>query len=107
MDHIYPEAQGGSSELSNLAFCCENCNGGKADKTHAVDHVTGEVCALFHPRKQSWEDHFDWTTGEVHVIGLTPVGRATLEALQLNNQAVVNMRLLLRMIGEHPPKATT
>jgi hypothetical protein len=106
VDHIVPEAGGGSSDPENLAFACENCNGNKSDKTHGFDAETGERVPLFHPRKDSWTDHFQWTENQQFITGLTATGRATVETLQLNHPAVVNMRLLLKMVGEHPPKDT-
>jgi len=38
------------------------------------------------------------------MVGTTPTGRATIEALQLNRGGVVNLRRLLYAVGEHPPK---
>ncbi|MCB0520156.1 MAG: HNH endonuclease [Saprospiraceae bacterium] len=106
IDHIVPEILGGSSELDNLAYACENCNGGKHTSTHATDPDTGLEVALFHPRKDRWADHFAWQENDINVKGLTPVGRATVAAMHLNHRAVVNMRILLKMVGEHPPKET-
>jgi hypothetical protein len=37
------------------------------------------------------------------MIGLTPVGRATIDRLQLNREGVINLRRILRAIEEHPP----
>jgi hypothetical protein len=37
------------------------------------------------------------------IIGLTPTGRATIEALHLNRANVVNLRRVLYALGEHPP----
>jgi hypothetical protein len=37
------------------------------------------------------------------VIGLTPIGRATIKALQLNREELVNLRRVLYAMGEHPP----
>jgi hypothetical protein len=37
------------------------------------------------------------------IIGLTPIGRTTVEALQLNREGVVNLRRVLYAMGEHPP----
>jgi hypothetical protein len=31
--------------------------------------------AIFNPRAQTWDEHFEWIT-ERHVPGLTPTGRA-------------------------------
>jgi hypothetical protein len=36
--------------------------------------------------------------------GLTPTGRASIEALHLNRLGLLNLRRLLYTIGEHPPK---
>jgi hypothetical protein len=38
------------------------------------------------------------------VIGKTPCGRATVEALRLNRFGVVNLRRLLRDANLHPPE---
>jgi hypothetical protein len=37
------------------------------------------------------------------IVGLTPTGRATVSALQINRPGVVNMRRALFAIGLHPP----
>ena len=37
------------------------------------------------------------------MIGITPCGRATVDALQLNRESVVNFRRILVAMGEHPP----
>ena len=36
------------------------------------------------------------------MMGLTPVGRATIGALKLNREEVCNLRAMLFIIGEHP-----
>ncbi len=35
---------------------------------------------------------------------ITPTGRATIEALQLNREGLVNLRRVLYAMGEHPSK---
>jgi HNH endonuclease len=102
-EHITPESQGGTSELDNLAQSCENCNGHKQIKTHAKDPQTGTLVALFHPRKELWNEHFVWAKDSVYMEGITPQGRATVICLHLNNASVLNMRRLLKLVGEHPP----
>jgi hypothetical protein len=37
------------------------------------------------------------------IFGLTPTGRATIDALQLNRPEVVNLRRVLRLSREYPP----
>jgi len=48
-------------------------------------------------------DHFCWDTSLLEIVGLTPTGRATVEALKLNRKEVCNLRAILFLIGEHPP----
>jgi hypothetical protein len=38
------------------------------------------------------------------MVGLTPVGRATVEALRMNHQKTINLRFILLLAGLHPPK---
>jgi hypothetical protein len=38
------------------------------------------------------------------IIGRTTTGRATVEAMDLNRPELLNLRRLLLMDGEHPPK---
>jgi len=69
----------------------------------AADSVSGEPVPLFHPRNHHWRDHFAWSEDGTEVLGLTPTGRATVVALQLNREGLVNLGRLLFAAGEHPP----
>ena len=103
MDHISPRSAGGSDESDNLAACCYRCNEFKGARTHANDPATGELVTLFNPRIQTWREHFSWANGGTHVVGLTPTGRATVVALRLNNEYVVEARTLWIAQDWHPP----
>jgi hypothetical protein len=104
-DHILPQSLGGATELANLAAACYRCNEFKGARTHAIDPESGELVALFNPRTQAWSDHFAWADGGTHVVGRTAVGRATVLALQLNNDLLVEARRLWSGRGWHPPTA--
>jgi 5-methylcytosine-specific restriction endonuclease McrA len=104
IEHITPKSRGGTGDLGNLAFACSGCNSFKYNKTSAEDPVTGEIVPLFNPRQSSWNEHFAWSQDFTLIIGLTPSGRATVEALQLNRDGAVNLRKVLFAMGEHPPK---
>lgn len=104
IDHIIPKSAGGSDERDNLAAACYRCNEFKWAKTHATDPATGEIVPLFNPRQQSWAEHFTWTNGGTHIAGLTSIGRATVIALRLNNEYVVESRALWVAQGWHPPQ---
>jgi hypothetical protein len=106
VEHIHPKSQGGPTTLDNLAFACAGCNGHKATRTSALDPETGVAVPLFHPRLQRWVDHFRWSEDATRVIGRTPTGRATVVALHLNRSGLVNLRRIMTLADEHPPRDT-
>lgn len=103
IDHIIPLARGGSDTPDNLALACFHCNRRKADKLTALDLDSGEEVALFNPRQDAWSEHFIWSSDGLFAIGLTPTGRATVEALELNRERAINIRAADRTVGHHPP----
>lgn len=103
VEHVIPISAGGDQiSLDNLALACANCNGSKATKATAVDPVGKATVTLFNPRAQQWQDHFIWSEDFSEVMGKTPTGRATVDALRLNRKEVVNLRQVLRKVGLHP-----
>ena len=104
VEHIIPRANGGLSMLENLALACEGCNNHKYDKVEAPDPVSGEIVPPYHPRRDRWDVHCAWSDDFTLIVGLTPIGRATVTTLFLNREGVVNLRRLLCAIGAHPPR---
>jgi HNH endonuclease len=102
-EHIVPISQGGTTVAENLALACHGCNNYKQSKTQGFDPVSAEIVSLYHPRKMSWRDHFAWSEDTSLSIGLTAIGRVTIILLRLNRVGVVNLRVVLRPIGKHPP----
>ncbi|MBC8123844.1 MAG: HNH endonuclease [Gemmatimonadaceae bacterium] len=82
VDHVIPEKHGGATEADNLAWTCWRCNRHKGSDLGSFDPATGDFTFLFHPRTQSWEEHFQLEQGTI--VGLTPEGRTTVRLLQLN-----------------------
>ena len=74
----------------NLWLACRLCNGYKGVQTEATDKQTKEAAQIFNPRRQNWNEHFEWDN-EV-IIGKTPTGRATVKALKLNNEIILPIR---------------
>lgn len=103
-EHIIPRYAGGETTLDNLALACFGCNSHKYTKTQAVDPETGDEVPLFHPRRHTWIEHFVWSDDFTQIIGQTPIGKATVEALQLNRSELINLRRVLYSVGEHPPQ---
>jgi hypothetical protein len=103
VEHILPRDKGGLTLLENLALSRQGCNNHKYNKVAGSDSVTKQVVPLFHPREQTWDDHFVWNDDYTQILGLTPIGRATVAALHLNREGLVNLRRVLYAVGEHPP----
>lgn len=104
IDHIVPQAQGGTDDEENLWLACRMCNGFKGAQTHARDPVTKHWVKLFNPRRQRWSRHFSWSENGTQIIGRTACGRATVVALQLNHIIAVTVRREWVAVGWHPPK---
>jgi hypothetical protein len=103
IDHVIPQARGGATVNDNLAYACQGCNSFKYTKTTAIDPISNVEVPLFHPRRQRWSEHFAWNADATLIIGVTATGRATVEALRLNRQELVNLRRVLYQMAEHPP----
>jgi hypothetical protein len=103
LEHIRPRSRRGRRSSANLALSCQGCNNHKYNRTKARDPITAELVVLFHPRRHNWREHFAWTEDGTQVLGLTPNGRATVDALRLNREALVNLRSVLVEVGLHPP----
>ncbi|HBR00661.1 MULTISPECIES: HNH endonuclease signature motif containing protein [unclassified Roseofilum] len=101
IDHIIPVVAGGETTSDNLALACVSCSLRKGARQQIKDSETGEVVNIFNPRQQRWHDHFAWNG--VEVIGLTPTGRATVNALHLNRPTMLAIRVEEELLGRHPP----
>ena len=74
-----------------FAFACWSCNLKKGPNLSGIDPETGQMAALFHPRKDAWLEHFSAHVGTliplgIEILGLTPIGRATVRVLGLNDE---------------------
>jgi hypothetical protein len=101
-EHIVPRAVGGTTDYENLCLACPTCNRWKADRTTALDATTEQYVPLFHPQQGNWNDHFIWSEDATTIIGLTPVGRATIALLRMNRPQLVRARRMWVAMGEHP-----
>jgi len=103
LDHIVPQAQGGTHDEDNLFLACPMCNSHKADRIEAVDSESAATVPFFNPRTEQWDDHFEWIEGGTVIRGKTPKGRATIAALNMNHPDIVTARRLWVIAGWHPP----
>lgn len=97
IDHVVAEKHGGPTEEKNLAYSCIFCNQCKGSDLTSIDQETGDVVALFHPRRDRWLDHFQIEEGKI--IPRTPTGRVTERLLKFNLPDRVAERELLLAVG--------
>jgi hypothetical protein len=104
IEHINPKSKGGTDDEVNLCLACSECNSHKASKTVEVDYLSLKKVKLFNPNLQKWTEHFDWDKNKTKIIGKTACGRATVAALQMNNDYLVTARSFWLITGLFPPK---
>jgi 5-methylcytosine-specific restriction endonuclease McrA len=90
VEHVIPKVHGGSDDVENLALACIDCNLHKGTNLTGIDPETNEITALFHPRRQVWEDHFQ--RQGIYVVGKTANGRTTIRVLNINSEDQVALR---------------
>jgi len=104
LDHILPRSLRGATDADNLALACPKCNTLKWLNVESIDPQTGEICRLFNPRVDAWEEHFRWSSGDqLKIDPLTAIGRATIQLLALNSPSRIEIRQWLAVLGRHPP----
>src|SRR3954469_15258053 len=94
IEHVVPRQHHGTDDPSNLALACIHCNLHKGPNVAGIDPDTGQVTPLFHPRRDTWADHF--ALRGPFIVGLTAVGRTTAYVLAMNapHQAELRVSLL-------------
>jgi hypothetical protein len=104
IEHLHPIAEGGTDDEENLWLACRNCNGFKHAKTRGIDPQTNIETAIFNPRTQVWNEHFEFSGNKTEIIGKTACGRVTVMALRLNFAQAVEARKVWISADWYPPK---
>lgn len=89
--------------MNDLALACQGCNNHKYNHISGMDPISGEEVPLYHPRTDTWSEHFIWTADFSEIVGITARGRATVLRLRLNRPEVVALRKVLAAADLHPP----
>lgn len=100
IDHIIASQHGGPTVESNLALSCFVCNRNKGPNLAGIDPQSGRISRLFHPRRHQWNRHFVWEGARLR--GRTPIGRATIVVLRINEHLRVWLREELMREGVFP-----
>jgi hypothetical protein len=102
VEHIVPRRRRGTDDPDNLALACAHCNAHKAAATSAPDPETGRDVPLFSPRRDNWDDHFV-VDDTFRVLGRSPIGRATVARLHMNDEEPLRARAWWVICGLFPP----
>lgn len=102
VEHVVPRALGGTDEESNLALACRSCNLFKSNFSTGKTGGAGETVRLFNPRADDWHAHFGFDADTFEIRGITAVGRATVERLQMNTRLQLNARRYWMAFGLFP-----
>jgi hypothetical protein len=97
VDHIIAEKHGGLTAIDNLALACVLCNKYKGSDIASIDGESGDIVRLYHPRRDSWQEHF--LLSAANIMPLTAIGRVTVSLLQFNRIERVAERELLVKAG--------
>jgi len=100
IDHVVPVASGGPTRLTNLALACVSCSLRKGARNSAVDPISSAVVPIYSPREHDWAEHFRWE--ESAIVGISPIGRATVAALKLNRPQILEIRVEEQSRGRNP-----
>jgi len=103
IEHVISRQHGGGDALGNLALACGRCNRHQGPNIAGIDGATGQLIRLFNPRVDRWQDHFRWEGALA--VGVTPIGRATIEVLAMNHPEDVAIRLEMMDSGRFPPRS--
>jgi hypothetical protein len=101
VEHVVPQSRGGHFQHDNLAWACPSCNLRKANRVEVVDPDTGNQVPLFSPRADTWDEHFRWEG--YRIVGQTPIGRASVAALDLNHLRRLQIRQAEELFDLFPP----
>ncbi|MEI9894441.1 MAG: HNH endonuclease signature motif containing protein [Chthoniobacter sp.] len=102
IEHIIPRTQEGADSRANYALSCITCNGHKAHYSTGIDPETKTEVQLFNPRRDKWDRHFLFAPAKLEVRGTTPIGRATVARLQMNEAKQIEARELWVELGIYP-----
>lgn len=101
LDHVIAEKHEGETALDNLAYACLYCNSFKGPNIAGRDHETNATVRLFDPRRDTWNDHFEWDSAVLRAR--TATGRVTIAVLRINLPYRVAVRESLIEEGSFPP----
>jgi hypothetical protein len=105
IDHVIAVKHGGPTVVGNLALSCFHDNSHKGSNIAGLDPRTRKLVPLFNPRRHKWDRHFRWRG--TYLVGRTPIGRATVAVLNINDPLRIELREELIAEGLFLPGVTS
>ena len=102
LEHVFPESLGGTDDLDNLALACPTCNYYKSNHLLGIDEDGAAGRPLFNPRKDRWDEHFEFDSATLQLKGRTAEGRGTINRLRMNHAVQIEARRLWVELGIYP-----
>ena len=96
LEHVFPESLGGTDEVDNLALACPTCNFYKSNHLLGIDEEGLAGRPLFNPRKDRWQEHFEFDSASLRLKGKTLEARGTINRLRMNQPVQIEARRLWR-----------
>ncbi|HEU4410866.1 MAG TPA: HNH endonuclease signature motif containing protein [Polyangiaceae bacterium] len=93
IDHVRPQAAGGSDDIENLVYACTTCNRFKGDYAPAGNAPPS--LRLLHPGRDDVEAHIAEASNG-RLVGITPRGWFHIQRLHLNRAQLIELRRLQR-----------
>ncbi len=94
VEHIIPLSRQGANDEMNLALACRSCNLRKGTRTSGIAPDSSTEVRFFRPREDRWSEHFQIDTNSGKIIGISAVGKVTVEFLEMNSSSQVTARQL-------------
>jgi hypothetical protein len=97
VEHIIAKQHSRDDSPDNLALSGCRCNLHKGPNLSGIDPRTGQLAPRFNPRRDEWVGHFVFR--DAWILGLTPIGRATVYVLGMNETRRLELRATLLARG--------
>lgn len=93
VEHIQASQHVQDDSESNLCLACPRCNLQKGPNLSTLIGPDRRLVRLFHPREDSWDEHFEIVDGRI--VGKTDIGTATARLLLMNAGDQLRIRRML------------
>jgi HNH endonuclease len=102
VEHIIPLCKQGTDSEANLALACRSCNLRKGTRVSGIDLNSNTEIRFFHPRRDSWSEHFRVAAESGMIRGITAMGGITVSHLEMNSPTQIAARQLWIYLGLFP-----